>query len=465
MKNLISVLVASAILFPASLGLFANGVYPAKLSQEAEKPEIVTIDSTQYIRQNGILQPVSKWTPIDNRITFRDTIFYNPLFLPVVFDGRILPQDLDFRSKEGFQEHHQPSPNYHLLSPDSTFLPIIHQNNWMQSVRKDYFTNNPAFVKYTIFSFNRTPSINNQMMLSPREFKDQINGKRTDLSTKIELEKYVPKRIYWTKSGEHSLQINQNQYSDNWYAGGNNNYSVINYHKILLNYKREKISWNNTIEWKLNFQKTPADTLHNLSISEDYFRTYSVVGLSLNKMWSYTLTNEIKTPLFQSYKINTSSPKAALLSPLVVNTGLGMTYSLTRNSTLDKYRKLTLSLDLSPLSINYTFVGDNAVDETNFGVEEGKKAKLDIGSTYNANLTYCYNRNSTLSSRLKYFTSYSKVIVESESKFNFAFTRLLSSTIYFYLRYDDGVAPSKKDDSLGYFQYNELIGFGLNYKW
>lgn len=461
MKNLIGLLAAAAMLFSLSHKLSANELHPVKLlPNETEKPEVVTIDSSEYIRQNGILMPILQWTPIDSKTTFRDTIFYNPLFLPIVFNGQILPPDLDFLSKR-----YSSLPHYHLLPPDSTLLPVIHRNNWIQSVRRDYFTSNPTFVRYNMFSFNKASSMDNQMMLSPKEFKDQISGKRSDLSTKIELEKYVPKRIYWTKNGEHSLQINQNQYSDNWYAGGNNNYSVINYHKILLNYKREKISWNNTIEWKLNFQKTPADTLHNLSISEDYFRTYSVIGLSLNKMWSYTLTNEIKTPLFRSYRINAAKPKAALLSPLVVNTGLGMTYSLTRNSKVDKYRKFTLSLDLSPVSINYTFVGDNAVDETNFGVEKDKKAKLDIGSTYNANLTYLYNRNATLSSRLKYFTSYSKVIVESESKFNFAFTRLLSSTIYFYLRYDDGVAPSKKDDNLGYFQYNELIGFGLNYKW
>lgn len=464
MKNLISVLLTFSLLIIVSQSIFSNELYAAKSAYQAEKRETPKIDSVQCARMNGILKPVSNWTPIDNGTTFRDTIFYNPLFLPVVFDGQILPLDLDFLSRKKQAEYHF-SPNLHLLSPDSTLLPNIHQSRWIQSVRKDYFTNNPTFIKYSVFSFNGTSPIGNQMMLSPREFKDQISGKRSDLNTKIELEKYIPKRIYWTVNGEHSLQINQNQYSDNWYAGGNNNYSVINYHKILLNYKKEKISWNNTIEWKLNFQKTPADTLHNLSISEDYFRAYSVIGVSLNKMWSYTLTNEIKTPLFRSYKINTSSPKAALFSPLVVNTGLGMTYSLTQNSKVDKYRKLTLSLDLSPFSINYTLVGDDAVDETNFGVESGKRAKLDIGSTYNANLTYNYNRNASLSSRLKYFTSYSKVIVESENKFNFAFTRLLSSTIYLYLRYDDGVASSKRDNKLGYLQYNELIGFGLNYKW
>ncbi|OJU54604.1 MAG: hypothetical protein BGN96_12900 [Bacteroidales bacterium 45-6] len=432
---------------------------------EADRPDTVTIDSARYVRQDGILKLVgNNWTPIDNRTTFRDTIFYNPLFLPVVFDGQILPSDLNFLSPAKGKSLLL-GADFHLIPPGATLLPSIRQDNWVQSVRRNYFISNPAFVRYSAFSFNGTGFIDNQTMLSPREFKDKISGKRSDLNTKIALEKYVPRRIYWMKSGEHSLQINQNQYSDNWYAGGNNNYSVINYHKILLNYKKDKVSWNNTIEWKLNFQKTPADTLHNLSISEDYLRAYSVVGLSLNSKWSYTLTNEIKTPLFRSYKINSSNPKSALFSPLVVNTGIGMTYSLSRNSKVDKYRKLALSFDLSPLSINYTFVGDDAVDETNFGVTKGKKAKLDIGSTYNANLTYNYNRNATLSSRLKYFTSYSKVIVESENKFNFAFTRLLSSTIYLYLRYDDGVASSKRDASLGYFQYNELIGFGLNYNW
>jgi hypothetical protein len=464
MKRLISVLAMFTILFSASLGVFAEEVYPITLSQEAEKPQILTIDSSQYVRQDGILKPARKWTPIDNGITFRDTIFYNPLFLPVIFDGQILPQDLDFLSEDKFQEHLLGS-NYHLLSPDSTFLPIIRQNRWIQSVRKNYFTSNPPFVKYNIFSFSRTPFLNNQMMLSPKEFKDQINGKRINLNTNIALKKYIPKTIYWTKSGEHSLQINQNQYSNNWYAGGNSNYSVINYHKISLNYKKDKISWNNTIEWKLNFQKTPADTLHNLSISEDYLRTYSVVGLSFSKKWSYTITNEIKTPLFRNYKTNTATPIAGLLSPLVINTGVGLNYSLTQNSKVDKYRKLTLSLDLSPLSINYTYVGDDAVDETNFGVDTLKKANIDIGSTYNANLSYSFNRNSTISSRLKYFTSYTKVILESENKFNFAFTRLLSLTVYLYLRYDDGVSSSKKDDNLGYFQYNELIGFGLSYSW
>jgi hypothetical protein len=271
--------------------------------------------------------------------------------------------------------------------------------------------------------------------------------------------------VYWTKNGEHSLQVNQNQFSDNWYSGGNNNYSVITYHKILLNYRKNKVSWNNTFEWKLSFQRTPADTLHNLSMNEDYFRIYTVVGVDASQKWSYTIKNEIKTPFFNSYKINTATKKAALFSPLVVNTGIGLTYNYSKNSKADKNRKFSISLDFSPVSINYTYVGDDAVDETSFGVDSGKRAKLDFGSTYNMNLSYTYNRNSSVTSRLKYFTSYSKVIVESENKFNFAFTRVLSSTIYLYMRYDDGVAVSKKSDQLGYFQYNELIGFGLSYKW
>ena len=308
-------------------------------------------------------------------------------------------------------------------------------------------------------------SIDDQDVISPSELTHGIHGELSNIKTKVDIEKFVPEQIYWTKEGEHSLQINQNQFSNNWYAGGYNNLSVLNYHKLVFNYKKNKISWNNTLEWKLNFQRTPADTLHKTSISEDYLRAYSVVGVSLNKRWSYTLSNEVKTPLFKSYKVNSTTQKAALFSPLVVNSGIGLTYNFTHTSKADKYRKLTLSMDLSPFSMNYIYVSDNAVDGSSFGVDAGKKSKLDLGSTYNLNLTYSYNRNSTLTSRLKYFTSYSKVIVESENKFNFAFTRLLSSTLYLYLRYDDGVGASNKDAKLGYFQYNELVGFGLTYKW
>ena len=184
-------------------------------------------------------------------------MFYRPLFLPIVFDGQILPANLNFLSNRDNTDT-SIAPNFQIIPSQRTFLPNIQQNNWMHSVRKDYFLKNISMLKYSAFSFKEKLSIYDQSVLSPSELTQNIRGELSEINTNIDVEKYIPGRIYWSKEGEHSLQINQNQYSDNWYAGGYNNFSVLNYHKIILNYKRDKVSWNNTFEWKLNFQRMPA---------------------------------------------------------------------------------------------------------------------------------------------------------------------------------------------------------------
>jgi hypothetical protein len=52
--------------------------------------------------------------------------------------------------------------------------------------------------------------------------------------------------------------------------------------------------------------------------------------------------------------------------------------------------------------------------------------------------------------------------VEFENSLNIMLSQYLSTTLYLYMRYDDGVP---KDSKYGYLQINELVSFGLNYKW
>ena len=49
--------------------------------------------------QNGLLIVSNDWTPFADYISFRDTVIFEPAYLPVVFDGQILPRGLDFVSK------------------------------------------------------------------------------------------------------------------------------------------------------------------------------------------------------------------------------------------------------------------------------------------------------------------------------------------------------------------------------
>ncbi len=87
-----------------------------------------------------------------------------------------------------------------------------------------------------------------------------------------------------------------------------------------------------------------------------------------------------------------------------------------------------------------------------------------IGSTIRADLAFDFNRNVSWQSRLYFFTTYGDhTIGEFENTLVLAISRFFSTRIYFHLRYDDGV--EKTEDNKSYFQLNELLSFGFNYKW
>ena len=81
-----------------------------------------------------------------------------------------------------------------------------------------------------------------------------------------------------------------------------------------------------------------------------------------------------------------------------------------------------------------------------------------------ADLAFDFNRNVSWQSRLYFFTTYGDhTIGEFENTLVLAISRFFSTRIYFHLRYDDGV--EKTEDNKSYFQLNELLSFGFNYKW
>jgi hypothetical protein len=142
-----------------------------------------------------------------------------------------------------------------------------------------------------------------------------------------------------------------------------------------------------------------------------------------------------------------------------------MSYALNYVSSTNKYKNLKLTLNIAPLSVNYKYVEDTEVDETKSGIKEGEKSITKFGSTLTTDLTYNHNRYIGFTSRLKLFSNYESFLAESENRFTMALNRYLSTVLYFYLRFDDTVPIDKKDKNWGYFQYNETLSFGLNFKW
>jgi hypothetical protein len=273
-------------------------------------------------------------------------------------------------------------------------------------------------------------------------------------------------RVLWEKNASSLLQFSQNYISNNWYKGGVGNLNLLSVQNANINYIKNKIQFNNFIEWKLSCFTNPNDTLRDFRIGEDLIRTYSDFGIrAFSDKWSYSTNLEIKTQLFRNYEENTEKIVSSIFSPVMVNMGVfGMKYKYKKTDKKDKYKKIECSADISPLSVQYTYVNNPKVDPSRFGIKDGKHDLLQLGSTVNAKLAIHFNRQISFTSRLKFFTDYEKESLESENELNLSLNRYFSTRFYSYFRYDNtpGIKP---DPRLGYWQVNELFSFGFNYKW
>jgi hypothetical protein len=184
-------------------------------------------------------------------------------------------------------------------------------------------------------------------------------------------------------------------------------------------------------------------------------RLSSKLGIKAASNWYYTISGEFNSQFFRNYKANSNQPVSAFMAPANLIFSIGMDYKLNR-------KNLTLSVFLSPGAYNMRYVGVKEVDETQFGLKKGESFLHDIGSKFQSNMTWKIIPSVVWESRLYYFTSYKKVEAEWENTFNFVLNRYLSTKLFFHGRFDDGV--TRKTDT-SYFQFKELLSFGINYAW
>jgi hypothetical protein len=385
----------------------------------------------------------------------------NPYMLPPVFDGKFA-NDLSIHLPPLWKEN-QPlyiPDTLHIRSEGKRYVGRLRRN-----ANRYLLSNHIELVKYTQNDFPKEVEKITEVKPNPFTHLFEIGYNPGEEQVDV-ADIFKPKNIYWQKNGNSLIQFSQNYISDNWYKGGIGNLNLLSVQNYTANYKKGGMQFNNFIEWKLSFYTNPSDTLRSFRIGDDLLRYYGDFGLrAFNDQWFYSVNVEIKTQLFNSYKENSEEIISSPLSPLLVNIGiLGMKYQLNKSFPKNKYKKLNLSADISPLSVQYTYVMDAKVDPARFGTKDNKRYLIDLGSTINAKLIINFNREITFSSRFKLFTNYEKTIIESENELNIMLNRYFSTRLYFYPRFDDSPGIVK-DEKLGYVQMTELFSFGFNFKW
>lgn len=125
------------------------------------------LDSIYTRKANGTLQLPEYYQSAYalSGLTFNDTIFYNPLFLPMIYNGKIIPRDLTFYSSE------DESDKGLLIPQDKTFAPRLEHVDFIQRVRRDYYMEYPDRVRYSVLNFSSLPSVRT----SDEEVRESFN--------------------------------------------------------------------------------------------------------------------------------------------------------------------------------------------------------------------------------------------------------------------------------------------------
>ena len=271
------------------------------------------------------------------------------------------------------------------------------------------------------------------------------------------VEVVVEKPKFWTRKGDGFLQFMQNYVSSNWYKGGESNYSAVGSLTLEANYdNKSKWKWDNKLEMKLGFQTSRTDTVHKFKANEDLFRYTGKVGLQAAKRWYYTLQVLAYTQFARGFKSNNVKTFSDFMSPFNFNVGLGMEYKV---EWFDK--KLTGTINLSPLAINYRYVDRTAL-ASSFGVKTNKHTHslTDFGSQVTAGLEWKMNEVLTWKTRLYAFTSYHRAQLEWENTFALRVSKYISANLFLFPRFDDS---NLWDDDLGYWQFKEYSSLGFSY--
>ncbi len=270
-----------------------------------------------------------------------------------------------------------------------------------------------------------------------------------------EVDMFVAKPNFWTFSGEYYLQFMQNAVSDNWYKGGSNSYSMLGTATLQYNYNnKQKVKWDNKLELKLGFQSIESDTVNKFKTSEDLIRLTSTLGVQAHKNWYYSTSLILNTQFAKGLTSNSNTVYSDFMSPFNLNLSIGMAYTVAT-----KNKKLTGSVNLSPLAYNFKYVDRLSLSVTN-GLDEGKHTLHDFGSQVVTELVWQPIDNFKWNTRFYAYTTYHKFLLECENTLTFTFSKYISSNVFLYPRFDDSAS---RVDNHSYWQFKEYVSFGFTY--
>jgi len=255
----------------------------------------------------------------------------------------------------------------------------------------------------------------------------------------------------WKKGGTFLINVNQGHLS-NWVGGGEQNTLGINANlNYAINYKKDKVRWDNYFEVALGMQN--ATSFNKFRKTDDRFDITSKYGYQIaNKLYASALVN-FNTQMLEGYAYAaTSETKVSnLLSPGKLLVSLGIEYRPSDN----------FAVFVSPVTSRWLLkLDEDFLNQSLFGVPAGSKSYNEIGAYLSARFKKELAKFATYTSRLDFFTNYKRDPQNVDVLFNnmvvLKYNSWLATSISVDILYDH--------DILAKTQLKEILGIGLSFK-
>ena len=257
----------------------------------------------------------------------------------------------------------------------------------------------------------------------------------------------------WRREITLMAQITQNYVTANWYQGGSSSFVAFGSVKGQISYVRERFTWENFGEWRVGGSTISADTIHKMNTTDDLFRIYSKMNYRLVPTLFLSLSSELETRLFPTYKANSEELNSGPFSPLRYTVAFGLDYKPVKD----------LSVSFSPLSYKVIHVADTArVKGKDFGLEPGQQTQHNVGSSVRVEYVWKPVRELELETKFYFYTNYRNIEVDLEINADFIINRWLTSRLTVHPRYDSAVIM--EGDEHAKIQFRELLSIGFAHK-
>ena len=284
-----------------------------------------------------------------------------------------------------------------------------------------------------------------------------VKNLQAESNNTIKKEEDTTKRL-WRTGGLFSFNLSQGSLN-NWSAGGDNfSLSINSFLNVFAFYKKERYSWDNTLDVNFGYIKT---TSLGARKNDDRIDLLSKYGYAFKPKLSLSGLLNFRTQMARGYNYdnNTKSLTSAFLSPAYVLLSIGLDYKPTKN----------LSIFISPITSRWTIVRNDSLSARGlYGVEPGKKSFNEIGAFATINYLHALNKSVGYKGRLDLFSNYQhnpqNVDLYMSNIFTTKISRILAASWNVDFIYDDDAKLFGKNHNSPALQFKSLVGVGLSVK-